>query len=46
MSTTDGYRLPSLPVNLAVAEAVDGVLLIYGPAPKSLFKSRTPYWTD
>ncbi|WP_333586133.1 acetamidase/formamidase family protein [Phenylobacterium sp.] len=46
LSTADGYSLSSLAVNFAVAEAVDGVLLIYGTVPKSLFKTRAPYWTD
>lgn len=45
LSTADAYALASIGVDFIVGEAVDGVLLIYAAIPKSLFKTKTPYWT-
>ena len=46
LSTADAYSLSSLAVDFAVAEAVDGVEIIYGTVPKSLFLKTEPYWTQ
>lgn len=46
LSTADAYSLSSLAVDFAVAQAVDGVEMIYGTVPKSLFKATSPYWAD
>lgn len=45
LSTADAYALASIGIDFIVGEAVDGVLLIYAAIPKSLFKTKTPYWT-
>lgn len=45
LSTADAYALASIGVDFIVGEAVDGVLLVYGAIPKSLFKTKTSYWT-
>ena len=44
MSPSDAYSLASIGVDYAIAEAVDETLVIYGKIPKSLFKTKTPYW--
>lgn len=46
LSAADAYSLCSIAVDFAIAEAVDGVLVIYGKVPKSLFKTTTAYWTQ
>jgi acetamidase/formamidase len=45
LSTADAYALASIGIDFIVGEAVDGVLLIYAAIPKSLFKTKAPYWT-
>jgi len=45
LSTADAYALSSIGVDFIVGEAVDGVLLIYAAIPKSLFKTKSSYWT-
>ena len=44
MSPSDAYSLASIGVDYSIAEAVDETLVIYGKIPKSLFKTKTPYW--
>lgn len=46
MSAADAYSLASIGVDYGVAEAVDETLVIYGKIPKSLFKTKTPYWSQ
>ncbi|MGQ3017036.1 acetamidase/formamidase family protein [Phenylobacterium sp.] len=42
----DAYSISSIAVDFAVAEAVDGVEIIYGTVPKKLFLKTAPYWTE
>lgn len=44
LSPSDAYSLASIGVDYSVAEAVDETLVIYGKIPKSIFKTKTPYW--
>lgn len=46
LTTAEAYTLSSIGVDFVVGEAVDGVLLVYGAIPKSLFKTKTPYWAS
>lgn len=46
LSTADAYSISSIAVDFAVAEAVDGVLIIYGTVPKKLFLRSIPYWSE
>ncbi|HVY80369.1 MAG TPA: acetamidase/formamidase family protein [Steroidobacteraceae bacterium] len=38
MSTVDGYMLSSIGINFSIAEAVDGVQMVYGALPKRVLK--------
>lgn len=46
LSKADAYSLASIGVDYAIAEAVDGTLLIYGAIGKGMFKAKTPYWAE
>ncbi|MDP1873377.1 acetamidase/formamidase family protein [Phenylobacterium sp.] len=46
ISKADAYSISSIAVDFAVAEAVDGVEIIYGTVPKKLFLKPAPYWTE
>jgi len=44
LSAADAYSLASIGVNYIVAEAVDGVLMVYGAIPKKIFSSNREFW--
>ena len=44
LSAADAYSLASIGVNYVVAEAVDGVLMVYGAIPKKIFSSNREFW--
>lgn len=44
LSAADAYSLASVAVNFTVAEAVDGVLVVYAAIPKKLFSSNREFW--
>ena len=46
LTAADGYSIASIAVDFAVAEAVNGVEVIYGVVPKKLFLKTEPYWTQ
>lgn len=44
LSGADAYALSSIAVDLAIAEAVDVVNLVYAKIPKRIFKDNPLYW--
>jgi acetamidase/formamidase len=44
LSAADAYSLASIGVHFIVAEAVDGVLMVYGAIPKKIFSSNREFW--
>jgi acetamidase/formamidase len=44
LTAAEAYSVASLGVDFRVAEAVDGVQLIYGTIPKKFFKQNSDYW--
>lgn len=46
LSAAEAYALASLAADFRVAEAVNGVKMVYGVIPKKLFAERAPYWAS
>jgi acetamidase/formamidase len=46
LSAADAYALSSIAVDLAIAEAVDVVNLVYAKIPKRIFKNNPAYWYE
>jgi acetamidase/formamidase len=44
LSAAEAYALSSIAVDLAIAEAVDVVNLVYAKIPKRIFKDNPAYW--